>query len=79
VDVFEWKGRSMSEPISDIAFNSLPQAVKDWIKEIEWKREEIISYHVQHTTPKVVTVFNGKEKQTAQFVILSSGKWKKKA
>lgn len=72
----------MSEPISLTAFNSFPQAVKDWIKELGWKREDIFSYHVQHdypNTPKVVTLMNMKqEKQVAYFGLLPSGKWKRK-
>lgn len=80
VDVFEWKGRSMSsEPISLTAFTALPQAVKDWIKELNLTRNDIKSYHVQNSKPRVVTLTDMKqEKHTARFVVLKSGMWKKK-
>lgn len=72
----------MSEPISELAFNTLPQAVKSWIKELGWKREDIFSVNIKHdypNTPKVVTVTNmQQEKQVAHFGLLVSGKWKRK-
>jgi hypothetical protein len=70
----------MSEPISEIAFKSFPQAVKDWIKELGWKQDDLAYYHVQHSMPKVVEIANMQgENHTARFVILKSGMWKKKA
>lgn len=68
--------------ISEVAFKSLPQAVRTWIKELGWEREDIYSYHVVHdypNKPKVVTLTNmQQEKQIAQFGLLVSGKWKRK-
>ncbi len=68
------------EPISLTAFTALPQAVRDWIeKDLKLTRKDIASYHVQHSSPKVVTVTNmAQEKHTARFAILKSGMWKKK-
>jgi len=69
----------MSEPISEVAFNLLPQAVKDWMQEIGWKREDLAYYHVHHSMPKVVEIGNMQgEKHTASFAILKSGMWKRK-
>jgi hypothetical protein len=34
--------------ISELAFNTYPQGLKDWIIELGWKREDIISCHVEY-------------------------------
>jgi len=38
----------MSEPISELAFNTFPQAVKDWIQELGLKREDVNSVQVKY-------------------------------
>lgn len=66
-------------PISEVAYNSLPQAVRDWIvQDLKWKREDIFSYHVKYGSPILVTVSNmqGKRKQL-KFVDLGNGSWQK--
>ena len=67
----------MSEPVSEIAFNSLPQAVRDWIIELGWKREDITSVHVNYGNPLVVTINKGQERQFCNFVKLDNGQLKK--
>lgn len=66
------------ECISDLAFKSLPQVVHDWIKELGWKREDIVSVHIEYSSPKVVTLTNmQQESRIAQFGLLTSGMEKK--
>ena len=40
----------MSESISELAFNSLPQAVKDWIVDIGLNREDVNGVQVKYET-----------------------------
>lgn len=38
------------ELISEEVFNNLPQGFRDWVAELEWKREEITSISVHNET-----------------------------
>lgn len=68
----------MSEPISEIAFNTLPQAIRDWIAGREWKREDITSVHIQHGKPAVFTFAVNGEKHITRLGILDDGRWANK-
>lgn len=63
--------------ISEIGFNTLPQSVKDWIHDIGWKREDIISYHAKFGDLIEVTITGIKGKRFALFTKLDNGDWKK--
>lgn len=67
--------------ILETAYETLPQAVKDWILEIGWKREDVRTYHAKF--PKKdddlieVTVTSDKGKRFALFVEVDDNNWKK--
>lgn len=61
MDVFEWKGRGMSNnpidnqkaPISEEAYESFPLGFKNWIEQdLKWKREDIASFYIRYETLK---------------------------
>lgn len=67
--------------LSEISFNTLPQAIRDWIHEIGWKRENVVSCLMKY--PKKddnlieVTVTGDKVKHFALFTELDDKNWKK--
>lgn len=62
--------------ISEIAFNTLPNAIRDWLKSVGWEREDITSVHIQYSNPAIFTFTNNKqEKKVVSLRILSDGKW----
>ena len=75
------EGRKMDNCISEIAYEPIPQAVKDWIREIGWEREDVRSYHAKF--PKKddnlieVTVTGEKGKRFALFVEVDDNNWLK--
>jgi len=63
--------------ISELGFQTLPQAVRDWIHEINWKREDITSYHAKFGDLIEVAITGDKGKRFALFTKLDNGDWQK--
>lgn len=63
--------------VSEVAFNSLPQAIRDWFDKLGWKREDITFVHVRYTKPAIFTAMKDQEKHYARLEVLADGKWAK--
>jgi len=66
------------EGLSQIAFDTFPQAIKDWIKELGWKREDIANCHIRCCRPLIFTFTKGQEKRFVRLNVLENGEYAKK-
>jgi len=64
--------------MEEVAFNRIPQEVRTWIeKDLKWKREDLTGFHALYSSPVIVTVTKGQERQTQRFTRMNNSKWKK--